>query len=86
MTSRAKLAFVPPSLPTLVAKSPGGDAWLREVKHDGYRVISVVEAARRGGRGAPRSASGRSSSTSTIAGPAGESRLQGLEGGLVSVR
>jgi hypothetical protein len=39
MTSRpnAKLAFVPPALPTLVAETPGGDEWLHEIKHDGYR-------------------------------------------------
>jgi hypothetical protein len=36
MTSRhsAKLAFVPPALPTLVARSPNGNDWLHEVKHD----------------------------------------------------
>jgi hypothetical protein len=33
-----KLAFVPPALPTLVARSPNGDDWLHEVKHDGYRA------------------------------------------------
>jgi gamma-glutamyltranspeptidase/glutathione hydrolase len=38
MTSRPKLAFVPPCLPTLVARSPGEDGWLHEVKHDGYRA------------------------------------------------
>jgi bifunctional non-homologous end joining protein LigD len=43
MTSRPKLAFVAPSLPTLVATSPGGDAWMHEVKHDGYRAIAAVE-------------------------------------------
>jgi ATP-dependent DNA ligase len=37
MTSRQKPAFVPPALPTLVAKSPSGGEWLHEVKHDGYR-------------------------------------------------
>ena len=31
MPSRQKLAFVPPALPTLVAKSPGGTEWLHEV-------------------------------------------------------
>jgi bifunctional non-homologous end joining protein LigD len=46
MTPRPKLAFVPPSLPTLVAKSPVGDEWLHEVKHDGYRAIAVVEEGR----------------------------------------
>jgi bifunctional non-homologous end joining protein LigD len=46
MTSRPKLAFVPPALPTLVADSPAGADWLHEVKHDGYRAISVVEDGR----------------------------------------
>jgi bifunctional non-homologous end joining protein LigD len=34
---------VPPALPTLVAISLIGDAWLQEVKHDGYRAIAAVE-------------------------------------------
>jgi bifunctional non-homologous end joining protein LigD len=46
MMSRPKPAFVPPALPTLVAASPGGDEWLHEVKHDGYRVIAVLDAGR----------------------------------------
>jgi bifunctional non-homologous end joining protein LigD len=46
MTSRQMLAFVPPGLPSLVARSPGGDAWLHEVKHDGYRAITVLDDGR----------------------------------------
>jgi bifunctional non-homologous end joining protein LigD len=46
MTSRPKLAFVPPALPPLVAEAPGGGEWLHEVKHDGYRAIAVVEDGR----------------------------------------
>jgi bifunctional non-homologous end joining protein LigD len=46
MTSRPKLAFVPPSLPTLVASSPGVVEWLHEIKHDGYRAIAVVDDGR----------------------------------------
>jgi bifunctional non-homologous end joining protein LigD len=45
MTSR-QLAFIPPCLPTLVAESTSGDAWLHEVKHDGYRIIATVEDGR----------------------------------------
>jgi bifunctional non-homologous end joining protein LigD len=45
-TSRTKLAFIPPALPTLVAEAPGGDEWLHEVKHGGYRTIAVVEDGR----------------------------------------
>jgi hypothetical protein len=33
-------------LPTLVAASPSGDAWMHEVKHDGYRAIAVIDAGR----------------------------------------
>jgi bifunctional non-homologous end joining protein LigD len=48
MTSRsnAELAFVLPALPTLVAASPSGGEWRHEVKHDGYRAITVVEDGR----------------------------------------
>jgi bifunctional non-homologous end joining protein LigD len=46
MMSRQKPAFVVPAPPTLVAESPGGGEWLHEVKHDGYRTISVVEDGR----------------------------------------
>jgi bifunctional non-homologous end joining protein LigD len=38
-----KPTFVPPASPTLVAASPSGDEWLREIKHDGYRTIAVAE-------------------------------------------
>jgi bifunctional non-homologous end joining protein LigD len=31
--------FVPPCLPTKAPQPPTGDAWLHEIKHDGFRVI-----------------------------------------------
>ncbi len=37
------LRFVRPELATLVAQAPEGDAWLHEVKFDGYRVLSRVD-------------------------------------------
>jgi len=38
--------FVPPALATLKAKPPAGEAWVHEIKFDGYRI----EAQVRGGR------------------------------------
>src|SRR3984893_12811147 len=32
--------FVAPCLPTSAAQPPSGDAWLHEIKHDGFRVIA----------------------------------------------
>jgi bifunctional non-homologous end joining protein LigD len=46
MPPRQKPTFVPPALPTLVARSPSGDAWMHAVKHDGYRAIALVEDGR----------------------------------------
>jgi DNA ligase D-like protein (predicted ligase) len=42
----AKLGFVSPLLPTLVAEPPAGDGWLHEIKHDGYRTLVVIEHGR----------------------------------------
>jgi hypothetical protein len=30
------LGFVPPCLPTKTPQPPTGDAWLHEIKHDGF--------------------------------------------------
>lgn len=35
--------FVKPMLATLVEAPPSGDRWLHEIKHDGYRLIAVVQ-------------------------------------------
>ncbi len=32
-----RLEFIPPMMPTLVAKPPKGDDWMHEAKFDGYR-------------------------------------------------
>jgi bifunctional non-homologous end joining protein LigD len=39
-------AFIPPQLATLVDKAPVGDAWLHEVKLDGYRLLARIEGPR----------------------------------------
>lgn len=38
--------FVPPTLATLQSKPPSGEAWLHEVKFDGYRVQARVKAGK----------------------------------------
>jgi bifunctional non-homologous end joining protein LigD len=52
---RAKLPeFVEPQLATLTAEAPAGDAWLHEIKLDGYRILARIQdghaqlASRRG--------------------------------------
>jgi bifunctional non-homologous end joining protein LigD len=36
-------SFVPPQLATLVAAAPDGDAWLHELKLDGYRILARID-------------------------------------------
>ena len=38
-----RLKFVEPLMPTLVEKPPEGDAWIHEVKFDGYRSQIVID-------------------------------------------
>ena len=38
--------FIPPQLATLVDDAPTGDAWLHEVKLDGYRLLARIEGKR----------------------------------------
>jgi len=38
--------FVAPQLATLVASPPEGDAWLHEIKYDGYRAIAAIGGGR----------------------------------------
>ena len=38
--------FVPPCLPTRALHPPTGEAWLREIKHDGFRVIARKDGTR----------------------------------------
>jgi bifunctional non-homologous end joining protein LigD len=40
------LGFVPPCLPTKAPQPPTGEAWLHEIKHDGFRVIARKDGAR----------------------------------------
>jgi len=38
--------FVPPCLPTKAQQPPSGEAWLHEIKHDGFRVIARKDGNR----------------------------------------
>jgi ATP dependent DNA ligase-like protein len=38
--------FVPPCLPIKAPQPPTGDAWLHEIKHDGFRVIARKDGTR----------------------------------------
>lgn len=38
--------FVEPCLAELAEKAPAGDAWLHEIKFDGYRLIAAIEGGR----------------------------------------
>src|SRR6478672_13328614 len=40
------LGFVPPCLPTKAPRPPTGDAWLNEIKHDGFRVVARKDGER----------------------------------------
>jgi bifunctional non-homologous end joining protein LigD len=40
------LGFVPPCLPTKAQQPPTGDAWLHEIKHDGFRVVARKDGGR----------------------------------------
>ena len=40
------LGFVPPCLPTKALQPPTGDAWLHEIKHDGFRVVAHKDGTR----------------------------------------
>jgi bifunctional non-homologous end joining protein LigD len=38
--------FIQPQLATLVDEPPSGDAWLHELKHDGYRILARLDRRR----------------------------------------
>ena len=38
--------FIPPCLPTKTRQPPSGEAWLHEIKHDGFRVIARKDGKR----------------------------------------
>jgi hypothetical protein len=44
--SKSPAGFVIPAHPTQVAKPPAGPDWIREVKHDGYRLLDRKNAGR----------------------------------------
>ena len=39
-------AFIEPCLPSPADHPPSGDAWLHEIKHDGFRVIARKDGER----------------------------------------
>src|SRR5258707_7764813 len=39
------LGFIAPCLPTKAPQPPTGEAWLHEIKHDGFRVIARKDGA-----------------------------------------
>ncbi len=39
------LGFIAPCLPTKAPQPPSGEAWLHEIKHDGFRVIARKDGA-----------------------------------------
>ena len=40
------LGFIAPCLPTKAPRPPTGEAWLHEIKHDGFRVIARKDGVR----------------------------------------
>ena len=45
-TPAALPAFIPPQLATLTDKAPTGDAWIHEIKLDGYRTAGRLDAGK----------------------------------------
>jgi bifunctional non-homologous end joining protein LigD len=46
MFMRLPAGFIPPCLPTKAQQPPSGEAWLHEIKHDGFRVIARKDGHR----------------------------------------
>jgi ATP-dependent DNA ligase len=46
MYMRLPAGFIPPCLPTKAQQPPSGEAWLHEIKHDGFRVIARKDGHR----------------------------------------
>jgi bifunctional non-homologous end joining protein LigD len=44
-TPRGGLPWVPPQLATLSVAAPTGDAWVHEIKYDGYRMLAYVNGS-----------------------------------------
>jgi ATP dependent DNA ligase domain len=45
-THQAPSGFIEPCLPTKAQRPPSGEAWLHEIKHDGFRVIARKDGSR----------------------------------------
>jgi bifunctional non-homologous end joining protein LigD len=43
---RTPAGFIQPCLPTKAQRPPSGEAWLHEIKHDGFRVIARKDGLR----------------------------------------
>jgi bifunctional non-homologous end joining protein LigD len=35
--------FIAPQVPILSPEPPGGDGWIHEIKHDGFRILLRIE-------------------------------------------
>jgi len=46
MYMRLPTGFIPPCIPTKAQQPPSGEAWLHEIKHDGFRVIARKDGHR----------------------------------------
>jgi ATP-dependent DNA ligase len=44
-TAARRLEFIPPMEPKLVAKPPGGEDWIHEIKLDGYRSQIIINSS-----------------------------------------
>ena len=42
----SRAAFIEPCLPSPADHPPSGDAWLHEIKHDGFRIIARKDGER----------------------------------------
>src|SRR6476659_1620726 len=47
-SSPTHLGFIRPVIPTLVPEPPSGNGWIREIKHDGYRTLIIVDQGKAG--------------------------------------
>jgi bifunctional non-homologous end joining protein LigD len=45
MRNRGTVGFVEPCLPSPAKKPPTGSNWLHEIKHDGFRIMALRDAA-----------------------------------------
>jgi ATP-dependent DNA ligase len=43
--TRPGLGIIEPCLPSRAERPPSGPGWLREIKHDGFRIVARRDAA-----------------------------------------